>query len=197
MSNFLARLFTRTPRPSPLPPFDFARNPYRAKKSWPPNLKALTDKQQFRLERKWKRRNLLKSTRPRWNRWIKIVQWTIISSVVAYGVLWYDFPEVDNGLVKRREGEEREVPFERLRRWFWGSLGLEGFWSERTEVATRSSPSAPGRYRRPREGEAGMGWGEEGRVVLVGAAGTEREREPEPGREGQKRGEGRPRAGDA
>jgi hypothetical protein len=44
-----------------LPPFDFMRNRFPAKKKWPPNLRNLTDKQNFRFERKFKRRIKLKA----------------------------------------------------------------------------------------------------------------------------------------
>ncbi|KAF1852183.1 uncharacterized protein K460DRAFT_402172 [Cucurbitaria berberidis CBS 394.84] len=100
-----------------LPPFDLARNRFQVKKKWPPNLRELTEKQQFRFERKFKRRNKLKSVRPQWNRWTKIVQWSAISFVAVYGVLFHDFRQDP---MNPRPGEQ---PFEGLRQKMWGILG--------------------------------------------------------------------------
>ncbi|KAF3048059.1 hypothetical protein E8E12_009642 [Didymella heteroderae] len=87
--GFINRLLGR--KQSQLPPFDFARNRYPAKKTWPPNLRELTEKQQFHFERKFKRRTRLKSIKPTWNKWTKIVQWSMISFIVVHGVFFYDF----------------------------------------------------------------------------------------------------------
>jgi hypothetical protein len=119
MSGFFARLFGR--QKSTLPPFDFARNRFPMRKKWPPNLRALTERQQFRFERKFKRRIREKSIRPQWNKWVKIVQWSIISFVLVYGVLFHDFAKDP---MNPRPGEQ---PFKRLRGWMWGKL--EGFYT--------------------------------------------------------------------
>ena len=100
-----------------LPPFDFARNRFRVKKKWPPNLRELTEKQQFRFERKFKRRIKAKSIRPMWNKWTKIVQWSIIGFIVVYGVLFHDFRKDP---MNPRPGEQ---PFEGLRQKMWGFWG--------------------------------------------------------------------------
>ncbi|KAL1792399.1 hypothetical protein ACET3X_008906 [Alternaria dauci] len=89
MLRFFNRLLGR--HQNTLPPFDFARNKYPAKKKWPPYLRALTEKQQFRFERKFKRRIKMKSIRPVWNKWTKIVQWSLITFIAVYGVLFHDF----------------------------------------------------------------------------------------------------------
>lgn len=114
MSGFIARLFGR--QKTQLPPFDFARNPFRAKRKWPPNLRALTEKQQYRFERKFKRRIKLKSLRPQWDKWTKIVQWSLISFVVVYGVLFHDFAQDP---MNPRPGEQ---PFKGIRDKMWSML---------------------------------------------------------------------------
>jgi hypothetical protein len=108
-----------------LPPFDFARNKYPAKKKWPPNLRALTEKQQFRFERKFKRRIKAKSIRPEWNKWTKVVQWSMISFILVYGVLFHDFRKDP---MNPRPGEQ---PFEGLRKRMWGMFG--GFYTHTVE----------------------------------------------------------------
>ncbi|PVI05867.1 hypothetical protein DM02DRAFT_515896 [Periconia macrospinosa] len=123
MLQFFQRLIGRPPR-SQLPPFDFARNRFHAKKTWPPNLRELTDKQNFRFERKFKRRLRLKSIRPQWQKWTKIVQWSMISFVVVYGVLFHDYAKDP---MNPRPGEQ---PFKGLREWMWGLWG--GFWTHTT-----------------------------------------------------------------
>ncbi|EUC50421.1 hypothetical protein COCMIDRAFT_82031 [Bipolaris oryzae ATCC 44560] len=121
-----------------LPPFDFARNKYPVKKKWPPNLRALTEKQQFRFERKFKRRIKLKSERPLWNKWTKVVQWSLISFIVVYGVLFHDFRKDP---MNPRPGEQ---PFEGLRQRMWGILG--GFYTH-TEDSMKDAGGERGARR--------------------------------------------------
>ncbi|KAK2797123.1 hypothetical protein FQN50_009314 [Emmonsiellopsis sp. PD_5] len=47
-------------------------NPYRAKRTWPPDMSKLSPKQQFRIERKYRRRAKLKWARPQWAKWTKL-----------------------------------------------------------------------------------------------------------------------------
>jgi hypothetical protein len=109
-----------------LPPFDFMRNRFPAKKKWPPNLRNLTDKQNFRFERKFKRRIKLKAVSPQWNRWTKIVQWSIIGFIVVYGVLFHDFAQDP---MNPRPGEQ---VFKGLRDRTWRVLG--GFYTHTEDV---------------------------------------------------------------
>lgn len=51
---------------------------YRSKTVWPPDFSKLDAKQQFRYERKFKRRSKLKWLRPRWVKGVKIAQFTSI-----------------------------------------------------------------------------------------------------------------------
>lgn len=114
MFQLLARLLGRAPK-SELPPFNFALNRFKAKKHWPPNLRELTEKQQFRFERKFKRRLRLKSIKPQWQKWTKIVQWSLIGFVVVHGVLFHDFAKDP---MNPRPGEQ---PFKALRKYMWDS----------------------------------------------------------------------------
>jgi hypothetical protein len=141
MFQLLARLLGRASR-SDLPPFNFALNRYKAKKHWPPNLRVLTEKQQFRFERKFKRRLRLKSIKPQWNRWTKIVQWNLIGFVVVYGVLFHDFAKDP---MNPRQGEQ---PFRALRERMWGVW--DGMWTQHTStVGTRTRVAE--RIRSPAE----------------------------------------------
>ena len=109
MLQLIQRLLGR--QRTTLPPFDFSRIRYRAKKQWPPNLRELTERQQFRFERKFKRRLRLKSIKPMWQKWTKILQWSLIGFVVVYGVFFHDFA---NDKLNPRPGEQ---PFKGLRAW--------------------------------------------------------------------------------
>ena len=126
MLRLLNRLLGR--RENTLPPFDFARNKYHVKKKWPPNFRALTEKQQFRFERKFKRRIKLKSMRPVWDRRIKVVQWSMIGFIVVYGVLFHDFRKDP---MNPRPGEQ---PFEGLRQRMWRLFG--GFYTHTENTFT-------------------------------------------------------------
>lgn len=141
MRQLIARLLGRTK--SDLPPFNFALNQFKAKKHWPPNLKELTEKQQYRFERKFKRRLRLKSIKPTWNKWTKIVQWNLIAFVTVYGVLFADFR---NDPMNPRPGEQ---PFMTLRNWMWGKW--DGLWTHtsKDDVADRRSDAVEDEAARP------------------------------------------------
>ena len=113
--GFWNRLLGR--KQSPLPPFDFSRNRFRAKRPWPPTLSDLTEKQQFYFERKFKRRIRQKSIKPTWNKWTKIVQWSIISFIIVHGVFFYDFAEDPMNPTPGKQ------PFQGLRDKMWAILG--------------------------------------------------------------------------
>lgn len=150
MLQLLQRLVGRAPR-NELPPFDFTRNRFRVKKKWPPNLSELTDRQNFRFERKFKRRLRLKSIKPQWQKWTKIAQWSMISFVVVYGVLFHDFA---HDSMNPRPGEQ---PFSGIRARMWGLW--EGLWTHTSETsagAPKGLPSNP----RPLGGQAAAPPGE-------------------------------------
>ncbi|PGH08504.1 hypothetical protein AJ79_05994 [Helicocarpus griseus UAMH5409] len=108
-------------------------NPYRAKRTWPPDLSKLSPKQQFRLERKYRQRAKLKWARPTWTKWTKLVQWAIIGYVIVYCVLFLDL-------------EEGENPFQPIRDYVWGLLdgsilGSPSFQKEPTTPSSRPAKS--------------------------------------------------------
>ncbi|DAA74013.1 TPA_exp: hypothetical protein A8136_3795 [Trichophyton benhamiae CBS 112371] len=68
-------------------------NPYKAKRKWPPDMSKLSPKQQFRLERKYRRRSKQKWARPTWTKWTKLVQWGLIGFVLVYSVLFMEMKD--------------------------------------------------------------------------------------------------------
>ncbi|KAL1900908.1 hypothetical protein Sste5346_001969 [Sporothrix stenoceras] len=84
---------------------------YKNKKVWPPDFTRLSPQEQLRFEKRYKRRVALASARPRWVKFVKLVQLFSITFVVIYGVL---FMEWDYG----------PQPFVGIREWFWNTLGL-------------------------------------------------------------------------
>jgi hypothetical protein len=50
-------------------------NPFKAQKIWPPDFTQMNPRQQFRLERRYRRRAKLKYMRPRWDKGIKLTSW--------------------------------------------------------------------------------------------------------------------------
>lgn len=49
-------------------------NRFKPKKVWPPDFSKLSDKQQFRFERRYKRRVRLATATPRWDKYTKLAQ---------------------------------------------------------------------------------------------------------------------------
>ncbi|KAK2746575.1 hypothetical protein FQN55_005563 [Onygenales sp. PD_40] len=78
-------------------------NPYRAKRTWPPDMSKLSPKQQFRIERKYRRRAKLKWARPQWAKWTKLVQWGFIGCAVYYCVMVMDLEGGANPFMPIRE----------------------------------------------------------------------------------------------
>ena len=111
MATSLFNFLFRRPSTSiniPKFPYDIKDNPYRSKRSWPPDFTQLSQKHQFRLERRYKRRAKLKWARPNWNKAIKLVQWGSILFVTVYGVLFLDV----------HQGRGATV-FDGVRAWYW------------------------------------------------------------------------------
>ncbi|OJJ89167.1 uncharacterized protein ASPGLDRAFT_41112 [Aspergillus glaucus CBS 516.65] len=61
---------------------------YKPKRQWPPDMSKLSQKHQFRLERKYRRRAALKFARPKWTKGTKLVQWGIIGFTLVYALLF-------------------------------------------------------------------------------------------------------------
>jgi hypothetical protein len=115
MLGLFRRLFGR--ERSTLPPFDFSKNRFPMRKKWPPAFRNMTEKQQFRFERKFKRRIRDKAVRPEWNNKVKIFTWSLCTFIAVYGVLFHDFA---NDPMNPRPGEQ---PFKTLRDGMWRTLG--------------------------------------------------------------------------
>lgn len=59
-------------------------NPFKPQKQWPPDFSQLNEKQQFRFERKYRRRAKLKYTRPGWNKGVKLTSWVACSCMAVF-----------------------------------------------------------------------------------------------------------------
>ncbi|OJD16396.1 hypothetical protein AJ78_03426 [Emergomyces pasteurianus Ep9510] len=103
-------------------------NPYRAKRTWPPVMSKLSSKQQFRLERKYRRRAKLKWARPTWTKWTKLVQWAMIGFVLVYCVMFLDLGE-------------RENPFQPIRDYVHESM--KGLLSTSSPPSFQKEPTTP------------------------------------------------------
>ncbi|KAE9988367.1 hypothetical protein EG328_011127 [Venturia inaequalis] len=88
--------------------FDFDRNPYKAQKQWPPDFSKISEKHQFRMEKRYRRRCKLAYARPQWVKYTKLTQYGLSLFVVAYGVFYYDWDS---------EGA-KEPPFQSARAWY-------------------------------------------------------------------------------
>jgi hypothetical protein len=67
-------------------PFNFLTNPYKAQRTWPPDFARMDPKNQFRLERKYRRRSKLAYARPRWTKGVKLAQYTSVMG--QFLVIW-------------------------------------------------------------------------------------------------------------
>lgn len=81
-----------TPAPYTPAPFTARTNPYRARKTWPPDFTTLHPKHQFHFEKTYRRRAKLKYARPRWIKGTKIAQFALTVLIVGY---WIFFLEVE------------------------------------------------------------------------------------------------------
>ncbi|KAI0413994.1 hypothetical protein F5X98DRAFT_378269 [Xylaria grammica] len=94
---------------TPLPGIS-ASLPYKPKKVWPPDFSKLSEKEQFRFERRYKRRVKLAAARPRWDRYVGLAQLASVTFVIVYAVLFMDW-------------NTENQPFEPVRSRFWGAIG--------------------------------------------------------------------------
>lgn len=62
---------------------------YKLKKVWPPDFSKLPAKEQFRFERRFKRRMRLASRRPRWDRFVKLMQLGTITCL--FSLFFFEF----------------------------------------------------------------------------------------------------------
>lgn len=94
MFSTISRRSSNSPMLPIDPPLDVHNNPYKAKRLWPPDFTKLSQKHQFRLERKYRRRAKLKWARPAWNKGVKLAQ---MGSAACETVL---YPSLTAGLTK-------------------------------------------------------------------------------------------------
>ncbi|KAI2611776.1 uncharacterized protein GGS25DRAFT_520087 [Hypoxylon fragiforme] len=83
----------------------------KLKKVWPPDFSKLSEKEKFRFERRYKRRVKLASARPRWDKFMRLVQLVSVTSVLIYTVLFMNW------------GQEKH-PFHDTRVKFWNAIGF-------------------------------------------------------------------------
>lgn len=112
--GILTRIFPNSlPSDTPAstgPKYNIARNPFRAKKTWPPNFDNLSTRHQFALERKFRRRSQLKWLRPTWNKVVTLSMWGSMTFILFYSVFYLDL-----GTGREAQGEQ---PFATVRKWY-------------------------------------------------------------------------------
>ncbi|KAJ5606025.1 hypothetical protein N7510_008806 [Penicillium lagena] len=120
-----------TPSPTPSaetePSAEDIYSAYQPKRQWPPDMSKLSQKHQFRLERKYRRRAALKYARPKFIKGVTLAQWVIIGFVAVYAILFMDW-------------DTRETPFDGLRERVFSSIR-----------SVFSSPAPPNPVRRTGE----------------------------------------------
>ncbi|KAI9666953.1 MAG: hypothetical protein M1831_001458 [Alyxoria varia] len=89
-------------------------HPFKAKRPWPPDVSQLSPKDQFKLERKYKRRSALKWARPRWMKATKIAQYVGCFGVLIWGVLL--MPGSEERLEGFNQWYQRKMDFIMMRR---------------------------------------------------------------------------------
>ncbi|KAK6360153.1 hypothetical protein TWF730_006306 [Orbilia blumenaviensis] len=83
------------------------------RRSWPPDLSKMSLSDQYRLERKYKRRVRIRGQHPaNWMRFTGILQLLTVTVLPAYMVLVMDWP--------------MEHPFGPLREWMWNKVDAFG-----------------------------------------------------------------------
>ncbi|KAI2777562.1 hypothetical protein F4815DRAFT_448135 [Daldinia loculata] len=85
-------------------------SPYKPKKIWPPDFSKLSQKEQFRFERRYKRRVKLATARPRWDKLVRLTQLFSVTFVLIYSVLFMDW-------------QTENQPLQGFRNRFWSVLG--------------------------------------------------------------------------
>ncbi|KAI0376382.1 hypothetical protein F5Y04DRAFT_211034 [Hypomontagnella monticulosa] len=83
---------------------------YKPKKVWPPDFSKLSEKEQFRFERRYKRRVKLATARPRWDKLVRLTQLFSVTFVLIYSVLFMDW-------------NTEKQPFQGVRDTVFGAFG--------------------------------------------------------------------------
>lgn len=108
----LVRRAAQEARPSNLAFIRRIRELHPPKKVWPPDFKKLSLQEQLKFEKKFKRRLALATTRPKWNKSVRLVQLFAITTVLMYAVLFMDW-------------QTDLHPFGDIRKSFWSFIGYE------------------------------------------------------------------------
>lgn len=66
----------------------YSLSQHKPKKVWPPDFSKLSTKEQFRFERRYKRRVKLATARPRWDKYVRLAQ---LFSVSCESSRWLPF----------------------------------------------------------------------------------------------------------
>lgn len=93
-------------------------NPYKTKKVWPPDYSKLSEVEQFRFERKYKRRVKLATATPRYDKFMRLAQFFSITGVLVYALLSAEWAIPGAGQ------SETYQPLQGLRDKFWGSMEM-------------------------------------------------------------------------
>ncbi|CUS14830.1 unnamed protein product [Tuber aestivum] len=123
-----------------------AQRVYKAKKPWPPDFSLLSQKHQFRLERRYRRRMKLKFARPRLQKAVKLAQGGIIScqskdSYPSFGGQEFIYSVVFWAAFINDWGERGNKLVQPLRNWV--SDLKKSFWSTPSRPEFIKPPRAP------------------------------------------------------
>ncbi|KAI1281736.1 hypothetical protein F5Y07DRAFT_268191 [Xylaria sp. FL0933] len=114
--TLIRRLASRAPiapnlrNATPPPTSAFVSSRYKPKKVWPPDFSRLSEKEQFRFERRYKRRVKLATARPRWDKFVRLAQLGSVTFVFVYSILFMDW-------------NTENPPFQGIRSSFWSVVG--------------------------------------------------------------------------
>ncbi|KFA63750.1 hypothetical protein S40285_01973 [Stachybotrys chlorohalonatus IBT 40285] len=132
----LRRLGQIARKTSRAPPAPVGNNPHKARKLWPPDFEALNPQQQLRFEKKYKRRVILASRAPRWDKAVKLTQFIAITATIGYLVFYGEF-----------EWWGREyTPYDEIRRHvrnLFGVLDQEKRYERRKDAPEYIPPTEP------------------------------------------------------
>ncbi|KOS22605.1 hypothetical protein ESCO_002237 [Escovopsis weberi] len=117
-----------------------ANNPYKARKVWPPDFRALNHQQQLRFEKKYKRRITLASRSPRWDKGVKYAQLATITAALVWLLFYSEFEWY--GQKYKPSEETAATQIRRRAAHLFGVLDPEKRY-ERRKDAPEINPSAP------------------------------------------------------
>ncbi|KAI1175123.1 hypothetical protein F4777DRAFT_579248 [Nemania sp. FL0916] len=116
------------PAPAPMTRAEYVHGNYKRKKVWPPDFSKLSEKQKFKFEKRYKRRVLLATQRPRWDMLIRLMQLGSIAFAIVYMALFWD------------QDAERP-PFQGFRNAFWNAIGYSPSKPQHEQPSALSTPA--------------------------------------------------------